>query len=325
MKEFKIAKEDAGQTAVKYLGRILKDAPKGLLYKQIRKKNIILNGKKMEGNEKLLTGDVISVFMSEDTIKKFQGETLKDVSEYEEALKKFGKPHIVYEDDDVIFLDKPVGMLSQKSENSDLSANEWLIGYMLSSNSTDAEKLSKFTPSVCNRLDRNTGGILLFGKTLPGTTALSKALKERNFQKFYKTVVFGQIVKSEFIKGYISKDENINKVTVYNRENPGCDYIETGYKPLRYNKERNLTELEVELVTGKPHQIRAHLASINHPIIGDVKYGYDKLNDSIKKEFGLKNQLLYAYKVVFPENFSLENLAGKTFTVNFDNIFDRFF
>ncbi len=325
MKEFKIAKEDAGQTAIKYLGRILKDAPKGLLYKQIRKKNITLNGKKMEGNEKLSAGDVISVFMSEDTIKKFQGETVKDVSEYEEAFIKFGKPHIIYEDDDVIFLDKPVGMLSQKSENADLSANEWLIGYMLSSNSTDAEKLSRFTPSVCNRLDRNTGGILLFGKTLPGTTALSKTLKERNFQKFYKTVVFGQIVKSEFIKGYISKDENINKVTVYDKETPGCDYIETGYMPLRFNKERNLTELEVELVTGKPHQIRAHLASIKHPIIGDAKYGNVKLNDGIKKEFGLKNQLLFAYKVVFPVNFSLENLAGKTFTVNFDNIFDRFF
>lgn len=325
MKDFKIDKEDSGQTAVKYLGRILKDAPKGLLYKQIRKKNITLNGKRMEGNEKLSEGDVISVFMSEETIRKFSGETEKDTSEYDDALKKFGKPDIAYEDDDVIFLNKPVGMLSQKSSDGDLSANEWLIGYMLSTHSTDPEKLSKFTPSVCNRLDRNTGGILLFGKSLQGTTALSKALKERNFQKFYKTIVSGCVENGEFIKGYISKNENLNRVTVYSEKTPDCDYIETGYKPLRYNKERNLTELEVELVTGKPHQIRAHLASINHPIIGDAKYGNGILNDSIKKEFGLKNQLLYAYKVVFPKDFSLANIAGKTFTVNFDTIFDKFF
>lgn len=325
MQNFNITKEDAGQTAVKYLNRILKDAPKGLLYKQIRKKNITLNGKKMEGNEKLCEGDVISVFMSDETIAKFKGETLKDVSEYENAFKKLGNPDIVYEDSDVIFLNKPVGLLSQKSKEGDVSANEWLIGYMLSKEETSGEKLSLYTPSVCNRLDRNTGGLLIFAKSLQGAASFSKALKERSFQKFYKTIVVGEVKNSEYIKGYISKDESVNKVTVFNEPSDDRDYIETGYRPLRYNKSRNLTELEVELVTGKPHQIRAHLSSIKHPVIGDAKYGLLSVNEDIKKEFGLKNQLLYAYKMVFPKDFSLDNIKGKTFTVNFDNIFDKFF
>ena len=325
MQEFKITKQDSGQTLIKYLQRLFKDAPGGLLHKQLRKKNITLNGKKTEGNDKLKEGDVIFGIMSDETIAKFKGASLRNTAEYEKAYERFKTPSIVYEDEHVLFLNKPVGVLSQKSTPADLSANEWLIGYLLKTGQTDASKLSFFTPSVCNRLDRNTGGLLTFAKTLFGANVLNSCLKDRTLEKYYRTIVFGHVTESETLTGYIRKDAESNKVNVIKEPAEGYGKIETAYKPVRYNAALDITELEVELITGKSHQIRAHLASVGHPILGDGKYSDKALNAAIKDKFWLKNQLLYAYKMVFPVIEDYPELSGHTFTADFDDIFNKFF
>lgn len=325
MRNFTINKADSGQTAVKYLTRLLKDIPKSLLYKQIRKKNITLNGKKMEGNEKLSAGDVISVFMSEETINKFMGNCNINTDEYEAALEKFKEPSIIYEDEHVILLNKPVGMLSQKSTDKDLSANEWLIGYLLAGKKITKESLANFTPSVCNRLDRNTGGILVFAKTLFGAIRMSECLKLRTLHKYYKTIVYGHVDKETKISGFLVKDEKLNKVTVLKESSDDASHIETAYTPVRYSEANNITELDVELITGKTHQIRAHLASINHPIIGDVKYRTKASNPEFEKALKLSHQLLYAYKIVFPKMEDYEALSEKVFTIDFSEVLDKYF
>lgn len=324
MQQFVVQKSESGQTAVKYLQRLLKDAPNGLIYKQIRKKNITLNKKKMEGNEKLSEGDVISIFMSDETISKFTGTPAKDVTEYIKAYEKLGEPHIVYEDDHIILLNKPVGILSQKSTPQDLSANEWLIGYLLSQKAVSAETLVRFTPSVCNRLDRNTGGLLIFAKTLFGANIMGNLLKNRSLHKYYKTIVHGKIASKAHISGYLSKDEKTNKVSITKKPIIDADYIETAYLPLRYSDKNDLTELEVLLITGKPHQIRAHLSSIGHSIIGDSKYA-SKDDQTNNMNLHLKHQLLYAYKLVMPELIDYPELSNKTIEISFDNIFDKYF
>lgn len=325
MKEYIITKSESGQTAIKYLQRLLSEAPNGLIYKQIRKKNITLNGKKISGNEKLNTGDRLNIFMSDDTIDKFSKSVLIDTSEYEKAFLKFKNPSIIYEDEHIILLDKPVGVLSQKAEANDLSANEWLIGYLLNKGEVNSKTLSSFVPSVCNRLDRNTGGILTFGKTLFGSSFLNEMFRQRTGHKFYRTIVSGKVMDSFKVEGYLKKDKKTNKVSIFNEKVEDSDLIITYVRPLRYYKLKDITELEIELITGKPHQIRAHLASINHPIIGDNKYGNLEINKIYSKEMGLKNQLLYAVKLEFPINDSYPEISGKCFQIDTSKIIDPYF
>lgn len=325
MQKFTISKADSGQTAVKYLSRILKEAPSGLLYKQIRKKNITLNEKKMTGSEKLCEGDVISVFMSDETISKFSGrKDLFDCSQYAEAYKRIGFVNIVYEDEHIIICDKPIGVLSQKSEKNDLSINEYLIGYLLNSKKIEEESLAHFKPSVCNRLDRNTGGMILFAKTLFGANILNKCIKERTVSKHYKTIVKGTGLKSERIISFLNKNESLNIVDVIDVEKPGYSKIETAYEPLRENVKLGITELDVELITGKTHQIRAHLSYIGHPIIGDAKYGEKKLNAIFFEKYGLMNQLLYAYKLIFPNLPEYPEISNREFSIDLNPIFDKY-
>ncbi len=324
MKSFVITKADAGQSVLKYSSRILKDAPNSFLYKMFRKKNIVLNGKKVEGNEKVSEGDELKFFLSDETFDNFSGKKkskLPSVSEYMEAYAEFGEPEIIYEDEHILIVNKPIDMLSQKAEKKDLSANEWIIGYLLFNKKIQRESLSHFVPSVCNRLDRNTGGLLLFGKTPFGTNRINKMLRDRNLHKYYLTVVSGKVYDSVSVKGYLYKDEATNKVTIYD-EDPGngASYIETGYKPLEYIKDKDITILEVLLVTGKPHQIRAHLAYLNYPIIGDFKYG----NSEINKRFRQKTQVLYAYRIVFPKISDYMEISEKTVQMKEPAIFDKF-
>lgn len=326
MRVYKISKSDSGQTCIKYLQRLLVNAPNGLIYKQLRNKNIKLNGQKIKGTEKLKENDEITIFFSDETLDKFISTQNVNTTEYEKALAKFGSPEIIYEDDHIIFINKPVNMLSQKSAPSDLSANELIIGYLLSKGIIKPDSLSRFTPSVCNRLDRNTGGLLSFGKTLFGTNILNSLFRERTSRKFYHAIVKGKVEGENIeITGYLTKKESTNKVTVSPVEIPDSDYIKTIYTPIRYNDKDDISELEIELVTGKPHQIRAHLSSIGHPIIGDIKYGNQSINSKYKKEKGLDHQMLYAIRFEFPKLEDYPEVSERIISIDISSVFDPYF
>lgn len=304
MKEFKIQSNEAGQRFDKYLKKLLKEANTSFIYKMLRKKNIVLNGKKADGTEKLNEGDNVKLFLSDETFDKFHGANLNTKLFEAYSLIPSKKLDIVYENDDVLILNKPAGMLSQKAKPDDISANEYIISYLLKNGSLTQETLTTFKPSVCNRLDRNTSGLLIAGKTLKGLQEMSEALKTREgVQKYYRCIVSGVLKERTYLKGYLSKDEYTNKVTIYKTKPTDssieCLPIETEYRPVA--TANGYTELEVHLITGRSHQIRAHLSSIGHPIIGDTKYGSFKVNEIFQKECHLKSQLLHAYRIQFAD------------------------
>ena len=308
MKEFIINENEAGQRFDKYLAKLLREAPKSFFYKMMRKKNITLNGKKATGNEKLFSGDHVKLFLSDETFEKFSGNDSAPRAHY--ALD------IIYEDENILLLNKPAGVLTQKAKPEDLSLNEWLIGHLLAANAIKETDLATFHPSVCNRLDRNTSGIVLCGKTLAGSQALSRIIKDRSVKKYYQTVCKGKILQESTLEGYLYKDERTNTVQVFPdmAEAPeDASFIKTIYTPSAVAGEYTL--LTVELVTGKTHQIRAHLASTGHPLLGDTKYGDNKLNRRMQSEYSLHHQLLHAGRVCFPEEAEgpLAKVSGQTF------------
>ncbi len=306
MKLITVHKQEEGQRLVKLLGAYLKEAPNSFFYKMLRKKNITLNGKKADGTEKLKCGDEIRLFLSDETYGKFAGKV--------QPKEKFpmAKLNIVYEDSNVIFINKPAGMLSQKSVPSDVSLNEYLLGYLEKSGQWKQEESKAFRPSVCNRLDRNTSGMVICGKSMAGLQQMAALLKDRSLHKYYLCLVKGVMTESQHLEGYLLKDENSNQVKIFQKETEGAAHIITEYEPLYTEGETTL--LKVTLVTGKSHQIRAHLSSIGHPIIGDPKYGDRKVNAFFRETHGIKNQMLHAWKLTFPElPEPLDNLSGKSF------------
>lgn len=294
MQERIIAAEEAGQRLNKFLHKYLPAAGSGFLYKMLRKKNITLNGHKAAGDEKLAAGDRLEFYFSPETMSKFIGPAQPD-EDYQAAYLNLKNIKILYEKAHLLIVDKPVGLLSQKAAATDRSLNEWLIGYLLTSQQITAAELHTYKPSVCNRLDRNTGGIVICAKTLTGSQAVSQLLKSHTIRKFYRLYVKGQLKEAGIIKGDLLKDELKNRVEIFSEG----ERIVTKYKPLRHWADKTL--LEVELVTGKTHQIRAHLASIGHPLIGDYKYGDPDINERFRKQYQVKSQLLHAYRVEFPE------------------------
>ena len=306
MKLITVHKQEEGQRLVKLLGAYLKEAPNSFFYKMFRKKNITLNGKKADGTEKLKCGDEIRLFLSDETYEKFVGKV--------QPKEKFpmAKLNIVYEDSNVIFINKPAGMLSQKSVPSDVSLNEYLLGYLEKSGQWKQEESKAFRPSVCNRLDRNTSGMVICGKSMAGLQQMAALLKDRSLHKYYLCLVKGVMTESQHLEGYLLKDENSNQVKIFQKETEGAARIITEYEPLYTEGETTL--LKVTLVTGKSHQIRAHLSSIGHPIIGDPKYGDRKVNAFFRETHGIKNQMLHAWKLTFPELAEpLDNLSEKSF------------
>lgn len=314
MKEFTIGANEAGQKLNKFLLKVLKEAPSSFCYKMLRKKNITLNDKKATGNESLMTGDVVKFFLADDTFEKFAGKqklpAVWKVNLHQTAslTNKWDVP-ILFEDQNILLYNKPVGMLSQKAKDTDFSINEYFISYLLTSGQLTEEALRTFKPSICNRLDRNTSGILICGKTMAGLKAMNTLLKERTLDKYYRCIVFGEVKECFSLNGYLYKDEKTNKVTVQNKpfevNGNKADEIATEFVPIKTwsqatcGQNITLTLMEVHLITGKTHQIRAHLASVGHPIVGDYKYGKRTYNDLFKETYHVSSQLLHAYRLKF--------------------------
>lgn len=315
MQEIKITEQEAGQRFDKLLGKYLNKAPKSFLYKMLRKKNITLNGKKASGNEKLAKGDCVKLFLSDETIQKFS-----------EAFSGYTNVSldILYEDADIILINKPVGMLSQKAARSDESLVEHLISYLIQSHALTEEDLRTFRPSICNRLDRNTSGIVVAGKTIAGLQTLSRAFKDRSLHKFYLALVSGKVEHPSYIKGYLWKNERTNKVTVTREPKKDALPIETRLRPLSCSPEGKATLLEVELLTGRTHQIRSHLASIGHPVIGDMKYGSREINEVYRKKYQVSSQLLHAWRIEMPSvEGELNYLSGLKLTAELPALFKK--
>ena len=330
----KIKHIDAGGRLDKYLLKFLKDAPTSFIYKMLRKKNIVLNGKKAAGNEFLKENDEVKLFLSDDTIVKFGGKvTVSQTSDREyvataedsiesssddslynflKSLKwEFDEPKVIYEDRDIIILNKPVNVLSQIARTDDVSMNEWLISYLINKKSLTADDLLTVKPAVVNRLDRNTSGIILAGKTLTGLRFLSDIIKARTLKKYYLTIVKGEVLKNFTAEAYLLKNDNHNTVKIYQDKVEGADYIKTAYEVLEVKGGHSL--LKVELITGKSHQIRAHLSFLGYPVIGDGKYGLKSENTSYRR-MGLNSQFLHSYEIQFPKlEGEFAYLSGKKF------------
>ncbi len=301
MKEVFIDKKEAGQRLDKYLKKYLSAAGSGFIYKMLRKKNITLNGAKSDGSNILSEGDAIKFFFSDETFDKMRGCSV--------AAAAWDGPEIevVYEDEDILIIDKPEGLLSQSDKSGEKSANEWLISYC----GSKGELQEAFRPSVCNRLDRNTTGLLMCAKTYAGSRFLSDMIKSHDLRKFYLALAEGSMEGEAVLEGIWHKDEKNNKVRIdpaeKNKSITNADeaYVKTAYRVIENRGDTSL--LEVELFTGKSHQIRAHLASIGHPLAGDIKYGGHPYK-------GRKTQYLRAYKLIFPQiTGDFSHLSGKEF------------
>ena len=265
MKEFQIRDNEAGQRFDKYLSKLLRNAPKSFFYKMLRKKNITLNGKKATGNKKLEAGDQVKLFLSDETFDKF--------SQQDKAARAVTTLDVLYEDADVLLINKPAGMLSQPDDTKEPSMVEYVIGYLLEKGELTEEDLWTFRPSVCNRLDKNTSGIIAAGKSLVGLQELSELFHDRTVHKEYLCIVKGVLHEKKHIKGYLYKDTKQNKVTIYKQKQKEAQPIETVYEPLDDNGE--VTLLKVGLITGRTHQIRVHMNHIGHPLPGDYLYNPD--------------------------------------------------
>ena len=309
MKEFVITEKEQGIRLDKQLLKILNLAGTGFIYKMLRKKNITLNGKKAEGNERLVHGDVIRIYLSDETFDKFSAEKYPVINTEQgnktdnDELPEISSM-IVFEDERLLLINKPAGILSQKAAADDISVNELCLDHLIMKGELTSESIKIFKPSVCNRLDRNTSGLIIFGKDYRTATAVNAALKDRTIHKYYLCIAEGSMGSGGRHIGYLSKDKKTNKVKVYSEPSEGTVRIETYIKPLENTPEHTLAQ--IDLITGRSHQIRAQLAELGHPLLGDRKYGGR----------GNSGYFLHAYKLSIPRDTEgeLKYLAGRTFT-----------
>lgn len=306
MKTFIISKNDSGQRLDKFISKAIPALPKSLMYKYIRTKRIKVNSKKSDISAKLAEGDKVDMYIND--------EFFAPVDEKYDFLSASKNLDIVYEDENILLLDKKVGLLSHPDETE---YNDTLITrvkrYLYEKGEYNPKDEQSFAPALVNRIDRNTGGIVMAAKNAESLRILNQKLKYRELEKYYLCVIHGTLKKkSGLLKGWLIKDEKKNKVRVFEREQPNAKEIKTQYSVI--SEKDGLSLVEVELLTGRTHQIRAHFASIGHPLLGDGKYGTNALN----KTLGYKKQFLYSYRLKFTFTTDagiLEYLNGKSFEV----------
>ena len=291
MKELSISSKQEGQRFDKFLLKHFNNAPKSFVYKMLRKKRIKLNGKKAEGNEIIHAGDTVQIYIADETEDK-----LREEKEVFESKKQFD---IIYEDSNIIIVNKPAGLITHAKTSDDKNTLiDQIIYYLYRTNSYDPKNDTGFTPALCNRIDTNTSGIVIAGKNAKALKAMNNAIKMREADKFYIAAVCGTLKGSGEFRGKLVKDGDSNIVKVSHDGNG--DYIITRYKSLVCKE--GYTLLKIELVTGKSHQIRAHLKAEGFPIIGDRKYGNISENEYFRRKFKLSNQFLHAYEFEYKGN-----------------------
>lgn len=308
MKQFLVTSQESGQTLEKYVKKILNEVSLNIIYKLFRKKDIKVNGHWKDAKYVIHEGDEVKIYIQDELLnpssKKIVGRnTIENL--------------VVYEDKNLLILNKPRGMLTQKANSRDYALDDRVIEYLVYKNEYSPEVNLAFTPGPAHRLDRNTSGLILFGKNIETLQYLFYLLKDKDeLEKHYYTLVKGEIFEDGEVNAPLKKDEETGKVIVDSVKD-GAKRAKTIYKVVkRFN---GYTLLDITLVTGRTHQIRVHMQYIGHPVIGDNKYGDFKENKYFEKNYGFVNQFLHAYKLAFIDvNAPIEYMKNKEIIIELD-------
>ena len=302
--KIEIGTNEAGQRLDKFLRKYLKDVPLSAIFKALRKGDIRVNGVKKKENYTLEMNDIIEIRYIQSKREKKENSFIK--------VNASGL-RIAYEDANIVVVEKWPGVLVHPDQKgAEPSLTDYVLSYLNGKGDYIPEKEVTFTPAPCNRLDRNTSGVVIFGKNFEALRGMNEMIREGQVKKYYNALVKGKI-RDGVYTGYISKDENENISTVYREEKPNTKKIAMEVKTIQTNGAYSF--LEIDLITGRSHQIRAHLSHLGNPIIGDFKYGDKKLNSFFDNKFGLNYQYLYAYKLIIRGGEGkLEYLKNKVIT-----------
>ena len=317
MKEFIIGKNDAGQRLDRWLAKTLPLLPAPLAQKYIRLKRVKVNGKGSKRDVRLAVGDVLQLYINDEFFHRPTPENAF-LSLYQPKL------NILYEDEHILLADKRPGMVVHPDESERVNTLLTHIqAYLYQKKEWSPYRENAFAPALCNRIDRNTGGIVIAAKTAEALRIMNQKIKDREIEKYYLCAIHGRMNPSEGrLEGFLSKDESKNQVTVHKTPVPGGRTAVTLYKTLKV--QNGLSLVECELITGRTHQIRAQFAAAGHPLLGDGKYGRNRDN----KRYDRKFQALWSYKLVFSFTTDagvLEPLNGKSWKVEQVDFVEEYF
>ncbi|MBQ7558538.1 MAG: RluA family pseudouridine synthase [Lachnospiraceae bacterium] len=336
MRIYEADENTEGMKVLTFVSRLLPKAPGSLIYRCIRQKKIKVNKKRTEAGYRLKAGDAVSVWLDDERLRELSGEgdgaelssaspTDRNSHESEEEYGLYVRIYrdlkdripVISEDRDIIVFDKPAGLLSQSAVYGDENLNSFLIGLLLERGETGPELLRTVRPAVMSRLDRNTTGLVLCGKTISGEQYLARALRDRSLKKYYLAAVHGITRLSGSEEAWLLKDRKENRVRVSGKPFKTGGYrISTGFERISADSEKDISMLKVELKTGRPHQIRAHMAFLGHPVLGDPKYGDRERDRKLLKGDG--RLYLHSYIEELPDGRKLKTEVPERFLTLFE-------